>query len=171
MARDATARLYDVHPGSVVLKKRDEQKKYDHGTITFRARKGKLIDLDKLHESIWATRLSGGTRSGLVSLEVTAVGEVVVNGKDTILRVAGSKSHFLLGKNPVEGHEDELDKLRAAVKAGRKVVSVTGRLDGWKGRWPQVLRKLPSKPRRILVTSFKTVKERESAKRPERKNS
>ena len=176
MARDATARLYDVHPGSVVLKKRDEQKKYDHGTITFRARKGKLIDLDKLHESIWATRLSGGTRSGLVSLEVTAVGEVVVDGKNIIIRVAGSKSHFLLGKdpvlgkNPVEGHEDELDKLRAAVKAARKVVSVTGRLDGWKGRWPQVLRKLPSKPRRILVTSFKTVKERESAKRPERKN-
>ena len=59
MARDATARLYDVDEDSVVFKKLQKTQKYDQGTISFRSRKGKLIDLDKLHESIWATRLSG----------------------------------------------------------------------------------------------------------------
>ena len=44
------------------------------------------VDLDKLQESVWATRLSGGTRSGLVSLEVTAVGEAAVNEKEIILK-------------------------------------------------------------------------------------
>ena len=31
--------------------------RYDQATIEFRARSGQLIDLDKLHESQWATRL------------------------------------------------------------------------------------------------------------------
>ena len=174
MAREATARLYDVHRPSVVLKKLHDKKKYDHGTITFRAKKGKLVDLDKLYESIWATRLSGRTRSGLVSLEVTAVGKAVVDGKETILKVAGSKAWFVLGKSSDENHGDEnhgdgLDKLRAAVKAGREVISVTGVVDGWKGRWPVLLRKLPPKPRRLLVTSFKTAKNGESSERTERR--
>ena len=47
------------------------------GEITFRAREGRLVDLDKLHESIWATRLSGGTGMALNWLDVTAVGEVI----------------------------------------------------------------------------------------------
>ena len=158
MARDATARLYDVQEDSVVLKKYREKKKYDQGAITFRAKKGKLIDLDKLHESIWATRLSVGTRSGLLSLEVTAVGGVVIDESETIIRVAGSKAYFVLARNSDKDHEDAFDKLREAVKSGRKVVAVTGRVDGWAGRWTSVLRKLPPKPRRILVTSFTTAK-------------
>ncbi len=168
MARDATARLYDVHKDSVVLKKLSQQEKYDQGTITFRARKGRLIDLDKLHESIWATRLSGGTRSGLVSLGVTIVGEVVLDGGRAIMKVAGSKARFILGSDPEDGREEVFEKLQAAARDGRKVVQVTGRLDGWAGRWPDVLRRLPPKPRRILVTSFETAtkhaaKEKEEA--------
>ena len=76
MAREATARLYDVDEDSVVFKKLNQTEKYDQGVITFRARKGKLIDLDKLHESVWASRLAHGTRSGLVSLDVVVIGEV-----------------------------------------------------------------------------------------------
>ena len=49
MARDATARLYDVDEDSVVFKKLEKTEKYDQGTITFRARRGRLIDRDKLH--------------------------------------------------------------------------------------------------------------------------
>ena len=156
MAREATARLYDVQRSSVVLKKFTEKERYDIGTIKFRAKKGRLIDLNKLHESIWATRLSGGTRSGLLSLEVTAVGEAVVTGKKTIFKVTGSSAHFVLEKNPEDGHKDQFEKLRAAVNAGEKIVSVTGRIASYAGRWPTVLAKAPTQPRRILVTSFKT---------------
>ena len=168
MARDATARLYDVREDSVVLTKFDEKEKYDQGAIVFRARKGKLVDLDKLHESIWATRLSVGTRSGVVSLEVTVVGETVLGDDQPIFNVAGSTARFVLrqhvvrGKDlllstiPVTSHGAVFKKMLAALEAGQKVTSVTGYVEGWSGRWPGVLRKRPSKPHRILVTSFKT---------------
>jgi hypothetical protein len=163
VARDATARLYDVTDGSVVLTKLGVSKSYDHGTITFAAKKGKLIDLDKLHESIWATRLSGGTRSGLLKLEVTAVGEAVVQGTETVLRVAGADELFALAEDPevkvAKAEKSSFQKLREALARGEKITSVTGRLDGWQGRWPTVLGKLPPKPRKILVWSFETAKE------------
>ena len=73
MARDATARLYDVDEDTVVFVKLQQKERYDQGTVTFRARSGKLIDLDKLHESIWATRLSGGTRSGFAVCPLIAI--------------------------------------------------------------------------------------------------
>ena len=95
MARDATSRLYDVDEDSVLYKKFKISGRYDHGTIRFSAKQGRLVDLDKLHESIWATRLSGGTRSGLIRLDVTAVGEVVVNESETVLNVTGSDRRFI----------------------------------------------------------------------------
>jgi hypothetical protein len=158
VAREATARLYDVDQDSVVLKNLTQSGKYDRGTITFRAKKGKLVDLDKLHESVWATRLSGGTRSGLVSLEVTATGEVVLRGAETVMNVSGfePQAPFVLAKNPEAEYAKVYNDLRRAVERGERVVSVTGRLDGWTGGWPQVLRQLPPKPRRILVTEFET---------------
>ncbi len=158
MARDATARLYDVDEDSVEYKRPKLQGKYDHGTIGFRAKKGKLIDLDKLHESIWATRLSGGTRSGLVHLDVTAVGKATINEKETTLNVTGSNRSFVLVENPgnksKDGAKTAFQRLREAISRGEKMVNVTGRLEGWAGRWPGVLRKQPPKPRRIMVTSF-----------------
>ena len=162
MARDATARLYDVDDNSVVYKRPKQQGKYDHGTIAFRAKKGKLIDLDKLHESIWATRLSGGTRSGLVHLDVTAVGEATINGNQTTLNVTGTKRRFVLIENSDHkfpaGEKTAFQRLQEVISSGDSLVSVTGRLDGWKGRWPGVLSKKPSKPRRIMVTSFEITK-------------
>ena len=153
MACDATARLYDVDEDSVVFKKLHKTEKYDQGTITFCARKGKLIDLDKLHESIWATRLSGGTRSGLVSLEVTVIGELVEMEPETFLKVAGSDARFVLRESPEDGQAALFAEL--ATGAGTsKVVRVTGRIDDYTGRWPNVLRARPTRPRRILVTSF-----------------
>ena len=153
MACDATARLYDVDEKTVVFQKLQKTKRYDQGTVTFRARKGKLIDLDKLHESIWATRLSGGTRSGLVSLEVTAIGQVVVTQDEIALKVSGSDSEFVLLKHPDEEHTAVLDNLQAATRRSTNF-RVTGRIDDYKGRWPDVLKEQPTNPRRILVTSF-----------------
>ena len=156
MVREAAARLYDVDADSLKFKKLAVANKYDTGTVSFQAKHDKLIDLDKLHESIWATRLSGGTRSGLISLEVTAVGDVAVEGNETVLNVAGADAHFVLGAHPGAEHRDAFDQMRSAIERGEQVVSVTGYVDGWSGRWPDVLRQLPPKPRRILVTGFET---------------
>ena len=161
MARDATARLYDVDKDSVVLKQEEGQegkKGYLIGKIRFSAKRGKLVDLDKLHESLWATRLSGGTRMALNWLEVTAVGEVAVVDKMLILKVKGSNQHFVLAENPKAkpktGELSPLERLRKKPRSAAKLVSVTGRVEGWSGRFPKFLGKLPGKPRRILVESF-----------------
>jgi hypothetical protein len=160
MVREAATRLYDVDKTSVVNKRLTQSGSYDTGIVAIRPKPGKLIDLDQLHESIWATRLSGGTKSGLVSLDVTAVGEAIANDKETILKVTGSDATFALGKHPDEKHQSAFEELRSAIDRGEKVTSVSGRLDGWAGRWPDVLRKLPPKPRRILVSEFETAKDK-----------
>ena len=153
MACDATARLYDVDEDSVVFKRLDKTASYDQGTVTFRARKGALIDLDKLHESIWATRLSGGTRSGIVSLEVTVIGELHTNGQKTVLRVAGSRAEFVL-KQPT-GEQYVATSAPPLVTAGnRTVVRVKGLIENYVGRWPNLLKTQPVKPRGILVINF-----------------
>ena len=159
MARDAAARLYDVDARTFAFKKFNKSKKYDVGTISFRAKPGKLVQLDKLHESMWATRLSGRTRSGLVKIEVTAVGKATVTDGKTVFLVSGSEDVFTLDEDSeLEKKEDRaiFGKLQEAMAKGRVVTSVTGRLDGWSGRWPTVLRRIPTKPRRILVSEFTT---------------
>ena len=153
MAVDATARLYDVDEDSCLFKKLQKTEKYDQGTLTFRARKGKLIDLDKLHESIWATRLAHGTRSGLVTLEVVAIGEVVKAQDGTLLNVSNSDSQFELAKGSSKDGEAVFAELKDAATAGQ-VVKVTGVIDGYKGRWPALFKKKLPRTRRILVTGF-----------------
>jgi hypothetical protein len=155
VARDAAARLYDVDEDSVVLDGKAT-------TIAFRAKKGRLIDLDKLHESIKATRLSDdGTAMELQWLEVTAVGEVRAAKKGIRLKVTGSDQDFVLSEapnaRPKKGVPTALEGLREALKRGEKVVRVTGRVDGWKGNFEAFLGKLPGKPRVLLVTGFRTV--------------
>lgn len=162
MACGAIARLYDVDDDSVVYRRPKIRGKYDHGTIAFRARKGKLVDLDKLYESVWATRLSGGTRSGLVRLDVTFAGTVSLSGTTLFLNVTGSDGRFRL----VEGAPDvrgktPYDKLRASLATGKNVVRVTGRVDRWQGRWPALLQTRPKNPRTIQVTSFQIQKNTE----------
>ena len=152
---DATARLYDVDEDLVVFRKLDQTARYDQGTITFRARKGKLVDLAKLHESIWATRLSGGTRSGLVTLNVTAVGELVQTENGMVLKVANSKKGFALGKHTDKKFAATYGQLTATKP--NMTVRVTGLIDNYRGRWPSLLKQQPKQPRRILVTNFDVV--------------
>ena len=161
MARDATARLYDVDEDSLSYSRAIEKEKYDTGTIVFHAKKGKLVDLDKLHESIWATRLSGGTNSGVLSLEVTAVGRATFTGTEALLSVTGSKERFLLVEN-VESKESPkrvLEQLRDAAAREETRLSVTGLVKGWRGKWPVVLRRGQPKPRQIMVTGFQTAQD------------
>jgi hypothetical protein len=153
VARDAIARQYDVDADAVDMD-------IGRGLIKFRARKGRLVDLDKIHESIWATRLSGRTGMALNWIDVTAVGEVVADRKGVRLQVAGSDEHFVLqdeDKPRAEGVQTPLARLRQALARGEKVASVTGRVKGWSGHFPPFLKTLPPRPRVILVQSF-TVK-------------
>ena len=135
MAVDATARLYDVDEDSCVFKKLQKTKKYDQGTVTFRARRGKLVDLDKLHESIWATRLAHGTRSGLVSLDVVAIGKAIRAQDGILMTVSGSDSGFVLAKSPNKEHDPAFAKLQQSAGLNQ-LLKVSGRIDNYKGRWP-----------------------------------
>jgi hypothetical protein len=146
VARDATARQYDVDADAVRL---DIAK----GEVTFRAKKGRLVDLDKLHESIWATRLSVGTGMALNWIDVTAVGEVVVEKDRVVLKVKGSDQSFVL----TDGDGKVFASLREAA-GKRRNVSVSGRLEEWTGHFPPFLKALPKKPRAITVKSFELLK-------------
>lgn len=161
MAREAIRRLYDVDQSSLVLTKLRQSEKYDIGTVAFRAKPGKLISLDLVHESVWATRLSQGTSSGLVSLDVTAIGELVVEGDATRLKVAGANEQFLLARSPDEKHREAFDQLKSSQDHAGKLLRVSGRIDGWSGRWPGVLKQLPVKPRKILVTKVEWIDSQE----------
>ena len=158
MARDATARLYDVDAQSVVFHRLKLTDKYDQATITFRAKKDKLIDLEQLHESVWATRLSGGTSSGVVCLKITAVGQVTTTGDETVLNISGTDRQFFLkddvAAKPKGAEKSPFPELRKALADGPRRVSVTGYVDGWAGRWPAVLSKAPERRPMLMVTSF-----------------
>ena len=160
MARDATARLYDVDDQSVIFHRLQLTDKYDQATITFRAKKDKLIDLEQLHESVWATRLSGGTSSGVICLKVTATGQVTTSGDETVLNVSGTDRQFVLTDDvvakPMEAEKSTFAELRKALDDGQRVASVTGYVEGWAGRWPGVLKNPPEKRSKLMVTSFES---------------
>lgn len=161
MARDAIARQYDVKKNSVTLVCEDSKGDYKPGLITFEAKQGKTIDLDKMRQSIAATRLSGGTNMGVVYLEITARGEVVAGDKDLLLKVSGTGQQFVLAEEP--GAKDIVQRLREARARGTKIASVSGRVHGWSGRFPDVLKALAAdaqagkKQTLLLVTAFETL--------------
>jgi hypothetical protein len=157
VAVDAAARLYDVDEDTVVFKKLNQTEKYDQGVVTFRARKGRLVDLDKFHESIWASRLAHGTRSGLVSFDVVTIGEAIKTQDGMILRVSGSDAEFELAENSGDERAAAFAKLQESAAGTSQLVKVTGRIDGYVGRWPSLFRKKLKTPRCILVTDFETV--------------
>jgi hypothetical protein len=177
VARDAIARQYDVDKNSVKLDMEDVGGNYRPGTITFFAKKGKSINLDQIRESIKATRLYGKTQMQVTYLEVTATGEVTRAQKETMLRVKGTGQEFMLAEDANAapgGGKTALQRLREALGRGEKVLSITGRVEGWSGRFPDVLRALEAQPAndgdksaqpapgrrpRLLVTDFETAKE------------
>ena len=160
MARDAIARQYDVDADSIILTPIGQKSSYQLGTIEFFAKKGKTIDLDKLDESIAATRLSGGTHMSIDYLEITAQGEVIERDKELILKVSGTGQELSLSEEPTA--KDGLKRLREAVAHGDKVSTVTGRVPGWSGRFPLVLAAWATAPdaqkRKLAVVDFKLEK-------------
>jgi hypothetical protein len=171
LVRDTIARQSDVDKSSMKYEVEPGTGKYRNGTITFSAQKGKSLDLEKIHSSLRATRLGGGTNSGVNFLEITARGEVAVVEKETLLKVSDTTQQFTLGDDPKakpkEGTKTPFQRLREALAKGEKVTSVTGRVHGWSGRWPEVLRALSEdsaksdqptarKPTQLIVTDFQT---------------
>jgi hypothetical protein len=158
MARDAIARQYDVDKNSVTLTPDVGPERYRLGTITFQAKKDRSIDLEKMRESIAATRLSGGTNMRVDWLEITARGEVRTDGKELRLKVSGTGQELVLGEEA--SAKTQLQRLREALAGGAKITAVTGRIPGWNGRFPEVLKALApdarggQQPMQLLVTSF-----------------
>ena len=158
MAREAIARLYDVDKNSLTYTKPEKGGKYRHGTIDFRAKESKLVALDKIFESVWATRLSRGTGSALVHLDVTVRGSVSVENGQTIVTVPDTQEVFVLVKQ--NSSAETWDEFSASLSRGERFVTVTGRLDGWKGGWTGFLNKPRPKSNRILLTDFTTSDEK-----------
>jgi hypothetical protein len=160
---------YEVEPGSG---------DYRHGTITFYSQRGKSLDLATIHACLQTTRLAGKTRSAVNYLEITATGQGIVVKKDTPLTAASATPRFALGDDPkaepTEGTKTPFRRLCEALAKGVKVLSVTGRVHGWSGPWPAVLRALSggpaedseksdetaaTKPPLLIVTDFQTAQE------------
>jgi hypothetical protein len=160
MARDAIARQYDVDKNKVILTCEPGKENYRPGTIRFEAKKGKSIDLDKVRESIAATRLSGGTNMGMDYLELTVTGTVGLRDKDLVLKVSGTAELFVLEVDP--DAKGAMEKLRGAVARGEAVSTVVGRVRGWKGRFPDVLAALakasPEARHVLMVREFEVAK-------------
>jgi hypothetical protein len=142
----ALARQFDVKPGSIKVDMKDG------GQVVFAARPGRSLDLAKIYACLKETRLSGKppgriTRSRIHYLELTVMGRVVAKGKELLLEVNGTKQVFRLGDDP--GPRDippavtPFQRLQKAVAKGQKVIGVTGRVQGWSGHFPAVLRQLP----------------------------
>ena len=75
-----------------------------------------------------------------------------------LLRVSGTGQELLLGEDPDQ--KEELQRLREAQRKGAKITSVTGHVQGWNGRFPDVLKAMapdaPGGRKRpvLLVTDF-----------------
>jgi hypothetical protein len=161
MAWDAIARQYDVDANSTKLTRPVGQTGgYQLGTIDFAAKKGKSLDLDKIAESIAATRLSGGTSMRMDYLEITAQGEVIERDKELVLKLSSTGQELVLSEEPTA--KGGLQRLREAVARGDKVSAIAGRVPGWNGGFPAVLAAWAKAPdtqkRKLTVVDFKVEK-------------
>src|SRR5262249_1091074 len=109
---------------------------------------------------ITATRLSGGTSMSMDYLEITAKGEVIDRNKELVLKVSGTEQELVLSEEA--SAKGALQRLRDAMAKGDTVSTVTGRVPGWKGRFPDVLAAWAKAPeaqrRRLEITDFEVEK-------------
>lgn len=181
MARDAAARLYDVEKNLVKLD-------IPRGLITVQAKRGRSLELDRLRESLQATRLSGRTGMEVIHLEITVRGRLRAINGDVFLEVPGTSERFRLdealpSKGGAAPARAVLPRLREAAAAKEPVVAVTGRVAGWTGLFPDVLRTLGKERRahpessrdgppawRVHVTDFRPVPRSEAPKAARTRN-
>ena len=157
--RDAVARQDDVESESVELFCEPGEGKYRPGKVTFQAKEGKSINLGRIQELITATRLSGNTNMRVDYLNITVRGKLILRGKEPVLLVSGAQQEFELAA------DDRVLEKRLMKVAGQNTAAVTvvGRVDGWNGRFPVVLRTLAKRygtdgktPILLVITSLET---------------
>jgi len=153
VARDAIARQFDVDKNSVKLD-------IDSGRITFRARKGRSIDPGRLCSSLRATRLGGRTGMEVEWLQLDVRARPTeAGGELTLPRGTGGKRFVLKELPGGPAGKSQFQQLRESLGRGERVVSVSGRVEGWRGLFPDVLRKLEQeyasdRPTVLRVTGF-----------------
>ena len=157
--RDAVARQVDVEKDSVKLSCEAGEEKYRPGMVTFQAKEGNSISLGKIQEAITATRLSGHTNMRVDYLKITARGNLILRDKEPVLLVSNAKLEFELA---ADDRELEKQLLKMAEQTA-VAVTVVGRVDGWNGRFPVVLRTLAKRygtkaktPILLVITSLET---------------
>ena len=133
------------------------------GTIAFQAKNGKSLAQEMIYESFLATSLYGPNGIEAVRyLEITALGEVVMEEGTALLTVADRTQRFALGSNPDRkpsaGEQTPFQRLREAMAKGAKITSVTGYIHRWNVpiSAKDADQLAGKKPPLLIVTDFQT---------------
>ena len=134
----------------------------EKSTLTFRPKPGKSLDPSAIHAALKPTRLGKNAGSVLSYFRLTAVGSIT-GEKELRLKVRGTDLEFVLAETP-EAKPDKgggtlLQHLRGELAKGRGDMEVTGYLDGWKGRFPEVLKNERPKVPVLQLIDFRTHKQ------------
>jgi hypothetical protein len=192
VARDAIARLDDVNKESA---QRDYEKHLVRFAATPGKTLDLEKIHAVLQATRLAGKPPNRTGARMVYLEIVVRGTVEVKDQETVLSVSGTKQRFLLKGDPdgklleapadgesklhenmqawlaarrrlSDAQKESFQRLEQALTKGVKAVRVTGRVHGWRGHFPAVLRELPGapdkdqekaakrKPPLLIVTAF-----------------
>ena len=136
----------------------------ERSTLTFRPKPGKSLDPSAIHAALKPTRLGKSAGSVLSYFRLTAVGPIT-GEKELRLKVRGTDLEFVLAETPEAKPDKEgrtlLQHLRSELAKSPGDVQVTGYLDGWKGRFPEVLKKEVPKVPVLQVIDFRIRKYQE----------
>ena len=136
----------------------------EKSTLTFRPKPGKSLDPSAIHAALKPTRLGKNAGSVLSYFRLTAVGSIT-GEKELRLKVRGTDLEFVLTETqeakPDQGGRTLLQHLRGELAKGHGDMEVTGYLDGWKGRFPEVLKKEVPKVPVLQVIEFRGRKQPE----------
>jgi hypothetical protein len=145
----------NVDKGSIKI---DREK----STLTFRPKPGQSLDPRAIRAALKLTRLGKNAGSVLSYFRLTAGGPIS-GEKELRLRVRGTDLEFVLAETPEakpdKGGRTLLQHLRSEVARSHGDMEVTGYLDGWKGRFPEVLKKEVPKVPVLQVIDFRIRKQ------------
>ena len=140
----------------------------ERSTLTFRPNPGKSLDPSAIHAALKPTRLGKNAGSILSYFRLTAVGPIT-GEKELRLRVRGTNREFVLADTPEakpdKGGRTLLQHLRGQLSKGPGDLEVTGYLDGWKGRFPTVLKNEVPKALVLQVIAFRATNSRNDSAR------
>ena len=136
----------------------------EKSTLTFRPKPGKSLDPSAIHAALKPTRLGKNAGSVLSYFRLTAVGPIT-GEQELRLRVRGTNLEFVLVDIPEARPDKEgrtlLQHLRSELAKSPGDVQVTGYLGGWKGRFPEMLKKEVPKVPVLQVIDFRIRKYQE----------